>query len=108
MLEAFEAVEGLQLSQLVQLPFRILQVGLLLHLSLPMRAQVVKDVANGLLLHQQVVIGSEERVQILVELGLQEEDFDYNFLFEPAADVTNDTCFQRVLQSQFESVLAVG
>lgn len=69
---------------------------------------MVEDVAHSFFLNQQVVISREERLQVLLKLRLEKEDFEDKFLLQTTANVANNACFQRVLQSQLEGVLAVS
>ena len=94
--KSLESVEDLQLTHFLYLVFCVVEVGRFLKLSLLESSQIVKAGPSYLLFDQQVVIGSEQSVQILPVLALQEEDFQNDLLLQPGANVAYDACLKRL------------
>ena len=107
-LEPLPAVERLQLPQFLQLPLRIAQVSLLLQLPLLEVAQHVERDHVDPLPDEKVEVGGKERVDVLFELGLEEENLEDDLLAEPAADVTDDARLEGLPDRVLVGVLPVG
>ena len=106
--ESLPAVERLKLPQLPQLSLCIAQVGLLLQLPPLEAAQHVKGDQVNPLPDEEVEVGGEERVDVLLELRLEKEDLEDNLLAEPAADVADDTRLEGLPDRVLVGVLPVS
>ena len=69
---------------------------------------MVKSCPHDLLLDKKVIVCGEETVQILAELTLKEENFEDNLLFQATAYIGDNAGLERLLQGQFDRVLAIG
>ena len=57
---------------------------------------------------EQVEVGSEERIDVLFELRLEEEDLEHDLLAQSAADVADDARLEGLLDCILVRVLPVG
>ena len=57
---------------------------------------------------EQVEVGSEERIDVLFELRLEEEDLEHDLLAQPTADIADDARLEWLLDRILVGVLPVG